>query len=272
MAEKLQQGFVTLLRTFLEELAAAFPECSAAGAAQVPETPEALDAVIRQLRQGSTARLAALQARDPEALRGFQAEVPLLAPLALDQKLQDPGLSAESRDQIWRYVAMLCTFAEFYTAVPSALLGKIEGAATTLVQQNGAMLTSLLSGLAGPGAGASGATELTQLGQDLLAGFSPEDLRDFEKSLPQLYGAVGSLSQLFQPDAAGAGDFNPIQLLEQLSALQSSDRAEGRADGAGLLASLTSMLQGGAAATTPLAALPPAPLPAPPRRVRARRS
>ena len=229
-ATQLQMGYVTLMESFLRELTDAFPECTKTEVARqvfctaVQCSPEAVDCHIRAVCAAARPVKAALQSETLEALLTFQGQVEQFRGLDLAAKVQDPDLSEASRHQIWQYLKSLLTYAEFYSAVPSTLLTKLEGLATTLSGTLGggspeAALAGLLGGL---GTMDGGLPDLTQIGQNVLNSFAPEELQSFEESLPQLYEAVGSLSGLMGiGDTGSTGDgFDPAQLLRRLTNLQ----------------------------------------------------
>ena len=190
---KLRQGFIALAESLLQSLAEVFPECDAVDSGVqlfsrlVKGDAEKEERFLRQCHAVFQKHGQALKNREVHALFEAADALPVLRDVDLRSKWVDEGFDEASKNNLWQYLQSLKLYAELFCAVPMAVMGKIESVATELGErlQTGQLDLSNL--------------DISSLGQELLGQLGPEELANFESSLPAIYASIaemaGSLAQ-----------------------------------------------------------------------------
>jgi len=185
---RLRQGFVGLVESLLRSVAEVFPECAATEeavhlfGALVKGDEAREDAFIRQCGAALREHGDALQRRDDAGLFAVADSMSILKPLDLRKKWADPDFTQESKAHLWQYLASLKTYADLYCALPTSVMGKIERVADSIGERLRSGSLDLAS------------MDIAGLGNELLGQLSPEELRNFEGSLPQIYDSVSQVA------------------------------------------------------------------------------
>ena len=208
---KLRQGFVSLAETLLSSISDVFPECQSTQSVlmlfqtMVKGNEAVEDRFIRRCHALFREHGMPLKERDPEGLFSVVESLEYLKDIDLREKWEDPDFAQESRDHLWQYIGALKTYSNLYSAVPQNVMGKIETVAGTIGEQITRGEVDLTS------------MDLGSIGQGLLANMSPEELANFEGSLPEIYqslsDAAGSLG-----GAAGGSGLDLQGLMAQMAA------------------------------------------------------
>lgn len=214
-ANKLRQGFVELAEGLLSSIVEVFPECDETRHALelfrvvVKDDPSAEDKFVRKCTALFKQNSARLKENDSQALFAVVDGIPLLKDIDVRAKWSDPDFSAESKQNLWHYLSALETYGGLYCAVPSGVMGRIEKVATTMSAklQEGTLDISSI--------------DIAAFGEDLMSGLSPEELRDFEGSLPDVYSCVGNVASMLARQS-GNDSFDAEGLMAKVTQMQGS--------------------------------------------------
>ena len=208
---KIRQGFIALAETLLESIAEVFPECEDTERvlriyrAVVKGQPALEDQFIRKCHELFAEQADGLRDHDDLALFAVIESIEHVRELNLREKFEDPDFTQESKDHLWQYIQSLKTYAELYTAVPQAVLGKIESVALGLGEKFTKGDLDLKD------------MDLNAIGQDLLADLSPEELAGFESQLPDIYASLSDVAT-----SMGGSDLDIGALAAQLAQQQAN--------------------------------------------------
>lgn len=210
-----------LAETLLTSISDVFPECDETLHAlqlfrvAVKGDPRAEDKFVRHCSGLFKQHSARLKEQDVKALLAVVDGIPLLKGIDVRSKWSDPDFSEESKQNLWQYLSALNTYGSLYCAVPAGVMGRIEQVATT-------MSTKLQEGTLD-----IASIDIAAFGEDLMAGLSPEELKDFEGSLPDLYGCVGNVASMLAKQT-GNDSFNAEELMSKVVQMQAGAAASGR--------------------------------------------
>ena len=208
---KIRQGFIALAETLLESIAEVFPECEDTERvlriyrAVVKGQAALEDQFIRKCHELFAEQADGLRDHDDLALFAVIESIEHVRELNLREKFEDPDFTQESKDHLWQYIQSLKTYAELYTAVPQAVLGKIESVALGLGEKFTKGDLDLKD------------MDLNAIGQDLLADLSPEELAGFESQLPDIYASLSDVAT-----SMGGSDLDIGALAAQLAQQQAN--------------------------------------------------
>jgi hypothetical protein len=213
--DKLRQGFVLLAESLLKSVADVFPEVD--DCAHALELFQALvkgnaareDAFIRHCRTLFDAETEGLSARDPEAIFRVCDGVEVLQHLDLRSRWIDSDFSEESKANFWQFLSALDTYSGLYCAVPTSVLGKIEGLARQLGDdmQSGQLDLSRL--------------DIGKLGQQLMGSLTKDELQQFESSSTSIYSSISKIGSILQQQTGG--HFDVDDLMRRLGDLQNAE-------------------------------------------------
>jgi len=158
---------------------------------------------------------ARLKERDSSALFAVVDGIPLLKDVDIRGKWSDPDFTEESKQNLWQYLSALETYGGLYCAVPAGVMGRIEQVATTLSAKLQAGTLDIAS------------IDITAFGEDLMSGLSPEEMRDFEGSLPDVYSCVGNVASMLAKQA-GNDSFNVEELMSKVVQMQAGAAVSGK--------------------------------------------
>jgi hypothetical protein len=218
---RVREGFVVLSETLLVSLSEVFPECTGTSTALsvfrtlIKGKSDREDGFVRSCGALFKKHSSSFKNRDTEALFALCEDSDLFREIDLRTKWLDPGFGEESKTNLWQHLLALKTYAELYCAVPEAVMSRIEGLAGSL----GDKLKSGTLDLA--------KLDISKIGQELMGAMSPEEMRTFEKNLPDIYGCLNEVAQTVttqtlscgsQPNFDAGGLLSKIAEMGQLGA------------------------------------------------------
>lgn len=219
-ANKLREGFVDLAENLLTSIGDVFPECDETRHAlqlfrvAVKGDPSGEDTFVRRCTDLFKQNSARLKERDASALFAVVDGIPLLRGADIRTKWSDPDFSEESKQNLWQYLSALETYGGLYCAVPAGVMGRIEQVATSIsskLQEGTLDIASI---------------DITAFGEDLMAGLSPEEMKDFEGSLPDVYSCVGNVASMLARQT-GNDSFDADALMSKVVQMQAGAAAPG---------------------------------------------
>jgi len=217
---KLRQGFIALAEALFKSLAEVFPECDSIDAGLhlftniVKGDAEQEEKFIRRCNLAFQKHSDALKSREVEALFAASEDMPFLKEVDLRTKWTDAGFDDASKDNLWQYLTSLKLYAELFCAVPSAVMGKIESVATDL----GARLQSGQLNLA--------QMDISSIGNELLGQLSPEEMKNFESNLPNIYSSISEMASSFAGQVGQSG----LDVEELMKSVVASQQPGGTVD------------------------------------------
>lgn len=220
-SNKLRHGFVELAEGLLSSIQEVFPECDETQhtlqlfRALVKGDPAAEDHFVKKCVGLFKQNSARLKEQDSAALFTVVDSIPLLKDIDLRSKWDDPDFSAESKQNLWQYLSALETYGGLYCAVPPGVMGRIEKMAMT-------MSTKLQEGTLD-----IASIDIAAFGEDLMSDMSPEELRDFEGSLPDVYSCVGNVASMLSKQSGGGDSLDADALLSQVASMAGGASASG---------------------------------------------
>ncbi len=213
---RLREGFVALAESLLSSISDVFPECDETRSALelfrvlLKGDAEREDAFVRKCTRLFKEHSARLKEHDAQALFEVVDGIELLKGLDIRAKWQDPDFTPDSKDALWQYLASLETYGSLYCAVPSGVMTRVEQVASSMAEQLAAGTLDLSR------------LDLASFGDGLMSDLSPEDMREFESSLPELYSCVGSVASAVAKQA-GNDAFDGEGLVRRLAEAQGGD-------------------------------------------------
>jgi hypothetical protein len=220
-ANKLREGFVELSENLLTSIGDVFPECDETRHAlqlfrvAVKGDPHGEDKFVRRCTGLFKQNSVRLKERDSTALFAVVDGIPLLKGIDIRSKWSDADFSKESKQNLWQYLSALETYGGLYCAVPAGVMGRIEQVATTMsakLQEGTLDIASI---------------DITAFGEDLMSGLSPEEMKDFEGSLPDVYSCVGNVASMLAKQT-GNDSFDADALMSKVVQLQAGAVASGK--------------------------------------------
>lgn len=216
---KLREGFVGLAEGLLSSISDVFPECNETRHAlelfrvAVKGDDEREDKFVKRCAELFKQNSAKLKNRDVSALFSIAKCLPLLKNLNIEAKWTDPEFTDESKANMWQYLLALETYAGLYCAVPSGVMSRIEKLASSMSSklEQGALDISSL--------------DISAFGEDLISKLSPEELKEFEGSLPDVYSCVENVASLLAK-SAGNDSFDSAALVTKIVQMQSGSGTE----------------------------------------------
>jgi hypothetical protein len=212
---KLRDGFVSLSENLLSSIADVFPECDETRHALelyrvvVKGDPSHEDKFVRKCSELFKQNSIGLKEHDEEALFTVVGGINLLTGIDIRSKWGDPDFSAESKDNMWQYLSALETYGGLYCAVPPGVMERIEKVASTMGESMKAGTLDIST------------LDLSAFGEDLVAGLSSEEVKDFEGSLPDVYSCVGNVAAMLAKQS-GNDSFDAEALVKRVVEMQNS--------------------------------------------------
>jgi len=219
-ANKLREGFVELAENLLVSISDVFPECDETRHAlqlfrvAVKGDPGGEDKFVRRCTGLFKQNSARLKERDSVALFAVVDGIPLLEGIDIRNKWGDPDFTEESKQNLWQYLSALETYGGLYCAVPAGVMGRIEQVATTMSAKLQAGTLDIAS------------IDISAFGEDLMSGLSPEEMKDFEGSLPDVYSCVGNVASMLAKQT-GNDSFDANALMSKVVQMQAGAAASG---------------------------------------------
>jgi hypothetical protein len=203
-ANKLREGFIELSENLVTSIGDVFPECD--------ETRHALQLFRVAVKGDPTCedkfvRRCAGLFKQNSALFAVVDGIPMLKCIDIRAKWSDPDFTDESKQNLWQYLSALETYGGLYCAVPAGVMGRIEQVAMTMsakLQEGTLDIASI---------------DITAFGEDLMSGLSPEEMKDFEGSLPDVYSCVGNVASMLAKQS-GNDSFDAEALMSKVVQLQ----------------------------------------------------
>lgn len=184
---KLRDGFVTLAENLLVSVSTVFDDCENTKDALVlfrkmikgkPDKEELFIKTCHQLFENNPS----IVESDEKALFNICNGLPIMQDLELESKWKDPEFSDESKENLWKYVKTLKTYAELYSCIPSNITKNIERMAEEISRKIVAGDIDLQN------------LDIDNIGKELMGNLSPEDSQNFEATLPRMFDSISALA------------------------------------------------------------------------------
>ena len=178
--------FINLAESLLVSLCEVFPEClNTQSVLQlyrhiIKGNDELEDCFIRKCSAVFKEHGDTLKNRQAEGLFIIAESIEHLKDIKLREKWEDPDFTNESREHLWQYMLKLHEYSQIYSIIPNKILTKLESTAHSFVDQ----LTQ--------GSFDLNNLDLGKLGNELFSQMSPEEIANFDATLPEIFQSITS--------------------------------------------------------------------------------
>ena len=204
---RIRGAFVAQAEQLLSSFVEVFPEC--------PDTDSCLqlfkvlckgdaekeDKLIRNWQAVMHPVSEDVRNRNIEPVLVAVSEIHALKSIHISEKWRDSGFSDDSKENVWKYIVALNTYAELYCAIPSNVLGKLESMAGDIGERlaSGNLDLSTL--------------DINKLGEDIVKGMSEKDLQEFTDSAEHICKVLGGLAKDLPTEAGGVDIENIMKMV-----------------------------------------------------------
>ena len=184
---KLRDGFVTLAENLLISVSTVFDDCEDTKDAlnlfrkMIKGKPDKEELFIKTCHQLFESNPSIVES-DEHALFKVCNGLPIMQDLELESKWKDPEFSDESKENLWKYVKTLKTYAELYSCIPQNITKNIERMAEDISRKIVTGDIDLQN------------LDIDSIGKELMGNLSSEDSQNFEATLPRMFGSISALA------------------------------------------------------------------------------